>query len=86
EYINNAGTLTATGRRMPAQQEVEQAQSAAESAAASAASGLNVLFDPLCEVLLSNPTIGGKTHVPLGTLTASLSTNSKLGFPAIVAG
>ncbi|MCC4993037.1 GDSL-type esterase/lipase family protein [Klebsiella pneumoniae] len=86
EYINNAGTLTATGRRMPAQQEVEQAQSAAESAAASAASGLNVLFDPLCEVLLSNPTIGGKTHIPLGTLTASLSTNSKLGFPAIVAG
>ncbi|STS15678.1 flagellar biosynthesis, cell-distal portion of basal-body rod [Klebsiella pneumoniae] len=86
EYINNAGALTATGRRMPAQQEVEQAQSAAESAAASAASGLNVLFDPLCEVLLSNPTIGGKTHVPLGTLTASLSTNSKLGFPAIVAG
>ncbi|HID9100324.1 TPA: SGNH/GDSL hydrolase family protein [Klebsiella quasipneumoniae] len=86
EVINNAGTLTATGRKMPSQQSVEHAQSTADLATMSVISGLNVLFDPLCEILLSNPTIGGKTHVPLGTLTAALSTNSKLGFPAIIAG
>nr|WP_242413657.1 GDSL-type esterase/lipase family protein [Klebsiella quasipneumoniae] len=86
EVINNAGTLTATGRKMPSQQSVEHAQSTADLATTSVISGLNVLFDPLCEILLSNPTIGGKTHVPLGTLTAALSTNSKLGFPAIIAG
>lgn len=86
EYMNVAGILTATGRKMSSQQAVEQAQAAADSAASSVVSGFNVLFDPLCEVLLSNPTIGGKTHVPLGTLAAALSTNARLGFPAIVAG
>lgn len=86
EVINNAGTLTATGRKMPSQQSVEHAQFTADLAVTSVISGLNVLFDPLCEILLSNPTIGGKTHVPLGALTAAISTNSRLGFPAIVAG
>lgn len=86
EVINNAGTLVPTGRKMPSQQSVEHAQFTADLAVTSVISGLNVLFDPLCEILLSNPTIGGKTHVPLGTLTAALLTNSKLGFPAIIAG
>lgn len=79
EYQNVAGTLTATGRAMPSQQSVDKASKAVDS-------GLNVLFDPLFEVLLSNPTVGSKTHIVSGTLTAALSTNAKLGFPAIVAG
>lgn len=79
EYQNVAGTLTATGRAMPSQQSVDKASKAVDS-------GLNVLFDPLFEVLLSNPTVGRKTHIVSGTLTAALSTNAKLGFPAIVAG
>lgn len=79
EYQNVAGTLTATGRAMPSQQSVGKASKAVDS-------GLNVLFDPLFEVLLSNPTVGSKTHIVSGTLTAALSTNAKLGFPAIVAG
>lgn len=79
EYQNIAGTLTATGRAMPSQQSVDKASKAVDS-------GMNVLFDPLFEVLLSNPTVGSKTHIVSGTLTAALSTNAKLGFPAIVAG
>ncbi|QTH79996.1 tail fiber protein [Klebsiella phage vB_KpnS_ZX4] len=79
EYQNVSGTLTATGRAMPSQQSVDKASKAVDS-------GLNVLFDPLFEVLLSNPTVGSKTHIVSGTLTAALSTNAKLGFPAIVAG
>lgn len=79
EYQNVAGTLTATGRAMPSQQSVDKASKAVDS-------GLNVLFDPLFEVLLSNPTVGSKTHIVSGKLTAALSTNAKLGFPAIVAG
>lgn len=79
EYQNVAGTLTATGRAMPSQQSVDKASKAVDS-------GLNVLFDPLFEILLSNPTVGSKTHIVSGTLTAALSTNAKLGFPAIVAG
>lgn len=79
EYQNVAGTLKATGRAMPSQQSVDKASKAVDS-------GLNVLFDPLFEVLLSNPTVGSKTHIVSGTLTAALSTNAKLGFPAIVAG
>ncbi len=80
EVINNAGTLTATGRKMPSQQSVEHAQYTADLATTSVISGLNVLFDPLCEILLSNPTIGGKTHVPLGTLTAALINKLKAWF------
>lgn len=79
EYINNAGTLTLTGRTEPTKSYVDDLYNAIISAP-------NVLFDPLCEQLLANPTLGGKTHILLGTLTAASSTNSKTGFPAIIAG
>lgn len=79
EYQNVTGTLTATGRKMPSQQSVDKVTNAVDS-------GMNVLFDPLFEVLLTNQTLGSKTHIVSGTLTAALSTNAKLGFPAIVAG
>lgn len=79
EYINNAGTVTPTGRSVPSKAYADSLSNAIYSAP-------NVLFDPLCEQLLSNPTLGGKTHILLGTLTAAASTNSKTGFPAIIAG
>ncbi|MDH8505853.1 hypothetical protein QIG99_25840, partial [Klebsiella pneumoniae] len=79
EYINNSGTVTPTGRSVPSKAYADSLSNAIYSAP-------NVLFDPLCEQLLSNPTLGGKTHILLGTLTAAASTNSKTGFPAIIAG
>ncbi|HEN1110264.1 TPA: SGNH/GDSL hydrolase family protein [Klebsiella pneumoniae] len=79
EVINNAGTLQPTGRKMPSQQAVDAIIRAVFG-------GLNVLFDPLCELLLFDPSLGGKTHIPLGSITAAANTNSRMGFPAIVAG
>ncbi|HHK9655150.1 TPA: hypothetical protein ACQZIU_005135, partial [Klebsiella pneumoniae] len=79
EVINNAGTLQPTGRKMPSQQAVDAIIRAVFG-------GLNVLFDPLCELLLLYPSLGGKTHIPLGSITAAANTNSRMGFPAIVAG
>ncbi|EIY4979157.1 hypothetical protein MLP18_003921 [Klebsiella quasipneumoniae] len=79
EVINNAGTLQPTGRKMPSQQAVDAIIRAVFG-------GLNVLFDPLCELLLLDPSLGGKTHIPLGSITAAANTNSRMGFPAIVAG
>ncbi|MDH8238996.1 hypothetical protein QIG13_27630, partial [Klebsiella pneumoniae] len=73
------GTVTPTGRSVPSKAYADSLSNAIYSAP-------NVLFDPLCEQLLSNPTLGGKTHILLGTLTAAASTNSKTGFPAIIAG
>ncbi len=79
KVINNAGTLQPTGRKMPSQQTVDAIFRAVFG-------GLNVLFDPLCELLLLYPSLGGKTHIPLGSITAAANTNSRMGFPAIVAG
>ena len=79
EVINNSGTLQPTGRKMPSQQAVDAIIRAVFG-------GLNVLFDPLCELLLLYPSLGGKTHIPLGSITAAANTNSRMGFPAIVAG
>ncbi|HCB0898182.1 TPA: hypothetical protein MYM90_004331, partial [Klebsiella variicola subsp. variicola] len=52
EVINNAGTLQPTGRKMPSQQAVDAIIRAVLG-------GLNVLFDPLCELLLLYPSLGG---------------------------
>lgn len=79
EYVNTSGTLVATGRTETTKSYVDYLYNSIYSAP-------NVLFDPLCEQLLANPTLGGKTHILLGTLTAAASTNSKTGFPAIIAG
>lgn len=49
EYINNSGTVTLTGRSVPSKAYADSLSNAIYSAP-------NVLFDPLCEQLLSNPT------------------------------
>jgi len=46
----------------------------------------NNLFDPFFEILINNPTLGGKTHIQSGSLVAASGNHSPFGYPAIVAG